>query len=173
MGRLLSMSAAVKVRRRLRREKKVVVFTNGTFDILHRGHVDYLRAARAMGDILVVGLNSDASIRRIKGNGRPINRNMDRAAVLCALASVDYVCFFSGNTPLRLIERLIPDVLVKGADWKVGAIVGREIVERHGGRVERIRLTAGRSTTTVIERVLRQCRGGSLKAKQQPGNRGK
>ncbi len=110
-----------------------MVFTNGTFDILHRGHVEYLAAARALGDVLVVGLNTDASIRRIKGNGRPINRNADRAAVLAGLESVNYICFFGANTPGRMIEKLVPDVLVKGADWKIDKIVGRDIVERHGG----------------------------------------
>jgi D-beta-D-heptose 7-phosphate kinase/D-beta-D-heptose 1-phosphate adenosyltransferase len=136
-----------------------VVFTNGTFDILHRGHVEYLAAARNMGDILVVGLNSDASIRRIKGPRRPINKARDRAAVLCALASVDYVCLFGANTPLHLIRALVPDVLVKGADWAIQTIVGREIVEGAGGSVRTVRLTPGRSTTNTIERVLRAYRG--------------
>jgi D-beta-D-heptose 7-phosphate kinase/D-beta-D-heptose 1-phosphate adenosyltransferase len=156
MGSVLDIEKLARKRRALERAGKTVVFTNGTFDILHRGHVEYLQAARAMGDVLIVGLNTDASIRRIKGKGRPINPNRDRAAVLAALGCVDFVCFFGQNTPQRLIARLVPDVLVKGADWKAGNIVGKDIVEAHGGTVRRIRLTAGRSTTNVIRRVLRR-----------------
>jgi rfaE bifunctional protein nucleotidyltransferase chain/domain len=154
MGSVMAIETLVRRRRALKRNGKTVVFTNGTFDILHRGHVEYLQAARALGDTLIVGLNTDASIRRIKGTRRPINKNRDRAAVLAALGCVDYVCFFGDNTPQRLIARLVPDVLVKGADWKTGDIVGKDIVEARGGTVRRIRLTAGRSTTNVIERVL-------------------
>ena len=160
MGKILSIDDLVRRRRALARSGKKIVFTNGTFDILHRGHVEYLAKARGLGDVLVVGLNTDASIRRIKGNGRPINPGADRAVVLAALASVDYVCFFKEDTPGRLIAKLVPDVLVKGADWKPDAIVGRETVERHGGRVLAIRLTPGRSTTKIIERILRQGRTG-------------
>ncbi|MEK7250888.1 MAG: D-glycero-beta-D-manno-heptose 1-phosphate adenylyltransferase [Bacteroidota bacterium] len=154
MGKVLSLNALVKVRRALRRQKKKVVFTNGTFDILHRGHVEYLAKSKALGDVLVVGLNTDASIRRIKGPKRPINPNADRAAVLLALASVDYVCFFGEETPHKVISKVVPDVLVKGADWNGGAIVGKDVVERNGGVVRTIRLTPGRSTTDVIQRVL-------------------
>ncbi len=154
MGKVVSLSTLVKVRRTLRRQRKTVVFTNGTFDIVHRGHVEYLAKSKRLGDVLVVGLNSDASIARIKGPKRPINPNADRAAVLSALASVDYVCFFGDDTPLRLIAAIVPDVLVKGADWKVDAIVGKDVVEQNGGKVKTIRLTPGRSTTNVIQRVL-------------------
>jgi rfaE bifunctional protein nucleotidyltransferase chain/domain len=154
MGRVVSQRELSRIRRRLRRQGRTVVFTNGTFDILHRGHVEYLAAARALGDALFVGLNTDASIRRIKGKERPINGNRDRAAVLAALRSVDYVCFFGSDTPLALIERIVPDVIVKGADWKKEAIVGAGVVEKNGGVVKRIRLTAGRSTTNVIQRIL-------------------
>jgi rfaE bifunctional protein nucleotidyltransferase chain/domain len=154
MGNVVTVRELEKIRRSLRRARKTVVFTNGTFDILHRGHVEYLAAARALGDVLIVGLNTDASIRRIKGPKRPINRSRDRAIVLAALRAVDYVCLFGDDTPKRLIGRVIPDILVKGADWKADAIVGKDIVEAHGGRVERIRLTPGRSTTNVIQRVL-------------------
>jgi rfaE bifunctional protein nucleotidyltransferase chain/domain len=160
MGTIVSRRALVRLRRGLKKKGARVVFTNGTFDILHRGHVEYLAAARRMGDALIVGLNSDASIRRIKGKGRPINPSRDRAAVLAALASVDYVCMFTADTPLAMIRRLIPDVLVKGADWKTTQIVGRELVEAHGGVVRIIRLTPGRSTTGVIARVLRNYAGG-------------
>jgi len=154
MGRVVTLRSLARNRPRWKRQGKRVVFTNGTFDILHRGHVEYLARARALGDILVVGLNTDASIRRIKGHGRPINPQRDRAVVLSALAAVDYVCLFGDNTPARLIRRLIPDILVKGADWKAEAIVGKDVVEAHGGAVRRIRLTRGRSTTSVIERIL-------------------
>jgi D-glycero-beta-D-manno-heptose 1-phosphate adenylyltransferase len=154
VGNVITLPALMKVRRTLRRQKKNVVFTNGTFDILHRGHVEYLEKAKELGDVLVVGLNTDASIRRIKGPKRPINPNADRAAVLNALASVDYVCFFGDDTPARLIASIVPDVLVKGADWKVDAIVGKDVVELNGGKVKTIRLTPGRSTTNVIQRVL-------------------
>ena len=153
MGEVVSLDTLRAIRRRLHRRKKTVVFTNGTFDILHRGHVEYLARAKRLGDVLVVGLNTDHSIRRIKGKHRPINPNNDRAVVLAALRVVDYVCFFGEDTPERLIRTLIPDVLVKGADWKSNEIVGRDIVERHGGTVRRIRLTRGRSTTDIIERV--------------------
>ncbi len=154
MKKIVTLRQLLRIRRKLSRSRKKVVFTNGTFDILHRGHVEYLAAAKALGDVLVVGLNTDASIRRIKGNGRPINRNADRAAVLAALESVDFICFFGSDTPGRLIEQLVPDVLVKGADWKMDDIVGREVVERHGGVVKRIRLVPGRSSTAVIERIM-------------------
>ncbi len=154
MDKVLSLPALRKVREKLRKQQKKVVFTNGTFDILHRGHVEYLTKAKALGDVLIVGLNTDASIRRIKGPQRPINTNRDRAAVLAALAAVDYICFFGEDTPQRLIAALVPDVLVKGADWNVNAIVGKDIVENHGGVVKTIRLTPGRSTTNVIRRIL-------------------
>ncbi|MBP1654806.1 MAG: rfaE2 [Bacteroidetes bacterium] len=154
MGRLVSQRALRDLRNRFRRQGRKVVFTNGTFDIIHRGHVEYLTRARALGDVLIVGLNTDASIRRIKGEGRPVNPNRDRAAVLAGLAAVDYVCFFGDDTPERLIRSLVPDVLVKGADWKAGEIVGSDVVRAHGGVVRRIRLTPGRSTTGIIDRIL-------------------
>jgi rfaE bifunctional protein nucleotidyltransferase chain/domain len=155
MGIVLSKQKLVRLRRAFRRQRKTVVFTNGTFDILHRGHVEYLQGAKKLGNILVVGLNTDASIRRIKGNDRPINRNADRAIVLSALGCVDYVCMFGEDTPYRLIQALVPDVLVKGADWSISNIVGKDVVEEHGGIVRTIRLTRGRSTTNTIERVLK------------------
>lgn len=160
MSRIISLPKLLQVRRRLRAAGKKVVFTNGTFDIIHRGHVEYLSKAKRLGDVLVVGLNTDSSIRRIKGRGRPINPNRDRAVVLSALRPVDYVCFFAEDTPHRIIRKVRPDVLVKGADWKKNAIVGRDVVEGSGGVVRRIRLTPHRSTTDVIERVLLACRRG-------------
>lgn len=129
------------------------MFTNGCFDLLHAGHVRYLAAARALGDILVVGLNDDAAIERLKGPGRPIMRLAERAEVLTALAAVDHVIVFAEDTPLSLIVALEPDVLVKGGDWALDDIVGRAEVERRGGRVERIPLVPGLSTTELIRRV--------------------
>jgi D-beta-D-heptose 7-phosphate kinase/D-beta-D-heptose 1-phosphate adenosyltransferase len=168
MGRVVGLRELQRIRRRLRRERRRVVFTNGTFDLLHRGHVEYLASARACGDVLIVGLNTDASIRRIKGPGRPINGNRDRAAVVAALGSVDYVCLFADDTPARLIRVLLPDVLVKGADWKKEEIVGAHLVERHGGRVVRIKLTAGRSTTGMLRRILDAYGGSSARIPEQP-----
>jgi D-beta-D-heptose 7-phosphate kinase/D-beta-D-heptose 1-phosphate adenosyltransferase len=153
MRKIVGLTTLVRIRRNAERKKNRVVFTNGTFDILHRGHVEYLARARACGDMLIVGLNTDASIRRIKGRGRPINRQDDRAVVLAALEAVDYVCLFREDTPLRLIRALRPDVLVKGSDWKKNAIVGSDVVLANGGMVRRIRLTPGRSTSGLIERI--------------------
>ena len=167
MGNVIPLSRLVRIRRSLRRARKTVVFTNGTFDILHRGHVEYLATARALGDVLIVGLNTDASIRRIKGNGRPINRGADRAAVLAALSAVNYVCMFGENTPDRIIKRLLPDVLVKGADWNRSDIVGADVVKSHGGVVRTIRLTPGRSTTSVIGRILKVYRRRPHRARRQ------
>jgi D-beta-D-heptose 7-phosphate kinase/D-beta-D-heptose 1-phosphate adenosyltransferase len=155
MGEIINVQQLSRSRARMRSTRKRVVFTNGTFDIIHRGHVEYLQAAKKLGDVLIVGLNTDASIRRIKGKGRPVNKNTDRAIVLASLGCVDYVCFFGEDTPQTLINKLVPDVLVKGADWNVVDIVGKDIVEQHGGTVRTIRLTRGRSTTNTIERVLK------------------
>ncbi len=130
-----------------------IVFTNGCFDVLHAGHVDLLRQARAFGDLLVVGLNDDASVRRLKGAGRPVNALPARAAVLGGLASVDYVVAFAEDTPKEIIERVRPDVLVKGEDWRDKGVVGREFVEAHGGRVELVRLVEGFSTTDTIRKL--------------------
>jgi len=136
-----------------RRAGDVIVFTNGVYDLLHRGHVEYLEEARALGDRLVVGVNSDDSVRRLKGPTRPILPHGDRAALVGALACVDAAIVFDDDTPLRLIEVVAPDVLVKGADWAADAIVGREVVEAGGGRVERIALRAGLSTSVLVERI--------------------
>jgi D-beta-D-heptose 7-phosphate kinase/D-beta-D-heptose 1-phosphate adenosyltransferase len=132
---------------------RVVVFTNGVFDLLHPGHVRYLQHARALGDVLVVGLNTDRSVRSNKGPDRPITREDERAEVLAALACVDAVTIFDEETPHGVIADLQPDVLVKGADWAADAIVGRDIVEARGGRVVRIPIEQGHSTTSIIERI--------------------
>jgi D-beta-D-heptose 7-phosphate kinase/D-beta-D-heptose 1-phosphate adenosyltransferase len=136
-----------------RRGRAKVVFTNGCFDLLHVGHVRYLREARRMGDILVVGVNTDASVRRLKGPSRPVQPEQDRAEILAGLACVDHVVLFGEDTPLAVIERLRPDVLVKGGDWPVEAIVGREVVEASGGKVATIPYVEGMSTSALIERI--------------------
>ncbi len=132
-----------------------VVFTNGCFDLLHPGHVDYLYRARALGTFLIVGVNSDASVRRIKGPTRPINSERARTLVLAGLECVDSVVVFNEDTPLELINELKPHVLVKGGDWPLDQIVGRDVVEGRGGRVLSIPLLPGYSTTQTIENILR------------------
>ena len=130
-----------------------IVFTNGVFDLLHRGHAEYLAKARALGERLVVGVNSDASVRRLKGPARPIVAAADRAALLEALACVDLAVIFDDDTPARLIEAVRPDVLVKGGDWSVAQIVGRELVESYGGRVLSLPLREGYGTSALVERI--------------------
>jgi D-beta-D-heptose 7-phosphate kinase/D-beta-D-heptose 1-phosphate adenosyltransferase len=151
--KMLSMSGLARFRARNR--KKRIVFTNGCFDILHRGHVELLREAKGFGDILVVGLNSDASVRRLKGRGRPLVKEKDRAFVLAALEAVDRVVIFGEDTPLEAIRALEPDVLVKGAEYGRGEIVGASIIEERGGRVERVSMRKGFSTTSLIRKARR------------------
>ena len=130
-----------------------IVFTNGVFDLLHRGHVEYLEEAAALGDRLVIGINSDASVRRLKGAERPLTPQSERAELLEALACVDLVVVFDEDTPERLIQEIAPDVLVKGGDWAVERIVGKEFVEARGGQVLNVPLREGLSTTALLERV--------------------
>ncbi len=141
-------------RHRLRTAQKKLVLANGCFDLLHAGHIDLLEQARRAGDCLLVAINSDASVRAMKGEGRPILPQAERMELLDGLAAVDYVCPFDEPTPRELIQAILPDVLVKGADWGPGQIVGSEEVEAAGGRVVRIPLVAGRSTTNIVARVL-------------------
>lgn len=150
----LSLAEARKLRDRLDASGLKLVFSNGCFDILHRGHVEYLEFARAQGDALIVGLNSDSSVSRLKGPGRPINTQADRAAVLSALRAVDGVIIFDEDEPRALIAAILPHVLVKGQDW-AHYVSGREIVEANGGRVVLAELSQGHSTTNTIERILR------------------
>ncbi len=154
MGKVTGRAALIEERERLRGEGQRVVFTNGCFDLLHPGHIRYLQQARALGDSLMVALNSDASVRKLKGEGRPILKQAERAEVLAALACVDYVTIFAEETPRELIAELLPDVLVKGGDWSVDTIVGREEVETAGGKVLSLAFIEGVSTTEIIERIL-------------------
>ena len=151
--KLLSLTDLTEIVKRRRNSGQKIVFTNGCFDIIHAGHVDYLQKARRQGDFLVLGLNDDQSIRSIKGPQRPINNEEDRARVLAALGCVDAVVLFGEDTPLNLITTLCPDVLVKGADWDENEIVGAKEVKADGGRVERIKFTSQTSTTSVIDRI--------------------
>lgn len=132
---------------------RTIVFTNGVFDLLHPGHVRYLQEARALGDVLIIGLNADASVRRNKGPERPINSETERAEVLLALACVDAVVIFGEDTPADIIRLVQPDILVKGADWAADAIVGRDTVEARGGRVVRVPIEQGYSTTSLVEKI--------------------
>lgn len=157
MGRFVSLKELISIRNSLRSEGKKVVFTNGCFDLLHRGHVEFLNEAKHCGDVLIVGLNSDSSVERIKGKNRPIVSQEDRAYILSNLLAVDYVALFEDDTPRAMIEALLPDVLVKGADWSLEEVVGREIVERAGGEVRTIPLVPNRSTTGIIEKIMKNC----------------
>lgn len=138
---------------RLKARRKKIVFTNGTFDILHLGHVTYLQKAKKAGDVLIVGVNSDKSVKSYKTPDRPINPERDRMAVLAALECVDYVALFREPTPIRLILAARPDVLVKGADWKKSQIAGAREVESWGGKVRLVSLVPGRSTTAIIQKM--------------------
>jgi rfaE bifunctional protein nucleotidyltransferase chain/domain len=151
--RILSDAALEAYVRDARGRGQRIVFTNGVFDVLHPGHVRYLQAARAHGDLLIVGLNSDASVRRNKGEGRPVNPELERAEVLAALDCVAAVSIFDEDTPAEMVRRVAPDVLVKGADWPEDRIVGRETVEARGGAVIREPIEAGYSTSAIIEKV--------------------
>ena len=152
---VLNAEDAVTFAARIRARGGTVVFTNGVFDLLHPGHVRYLRDARALGDALIVAINSDRSVRANKGEGRPVNPEEERAEVLLALDSVDAVTIFDEETPHAIITAIQPDVLVKGADWGPDNIIGRDVVEARGGRVVRMELAPGYSTTTLLDKVRR------------------
>ena len=139
-----------KIRTQFKSEGKKVVFTNGVFDLIHSGHVDYLVKAKEMGDVLILALNSDSSVKRIKGNKRPILEQNERAFIVSNLKPVDYVTLFEEDTPAEIISDLIPDVLVKGADWAIDKIVGREVVEANGGEVKNIKFINDQSTSNII-----------------------
>jgi rfaE bifunctional protein nucleotidyltransferase chain/domain len=154
-SKILKLSDLVKVLESLREAGKRIVFTNGCFDILHAGHVRYLAAARSKGDVLVLGLNSDVSVKSIKPENRPIVSQDQRAEVLAGLACVDYITIFDEPDPLALIQTIKPDVLIKGADWKETEIIGSDVVKLYGGKVIRIEVVPGISTSRIIQRILK------------------
>jgi rfaE bifunctional protein nucleotidyltransferase chain/domain len=138
----------------LKSQKKKIVFTNGVFDIIHRGHVEYLCEAKSLGDVLIVGLNSDSSVKQIKGDKRPVVAEQNRAFVLANLKPVDYVVIFNDDNPLKLIKNIVPDVLVKGADWDEDKIIGSDVVKANGGEVKRINFVENSSSTDIIEKII-------------------
>ena len=156
MSFAISLSNLKVIRSDLKAAHKKVVFTNGVFDLIHAGHVDYLIKAKELGDVLIVGLNSDNSVKIIKGEKRPILTQEERAFILSNLKPVDYVIFFNEDTPEKLISKLIPDVLVKGADWAVDKIVGKEIVEENGGEVKAIEFVNDQSTSKIIDLIIKR-----------------
>ena len=149
-----NLPALLRIVRRFKKQGKRIVFTNGCFDLLHLGHVSYLEQAKSKGDFLIVAINSDRSMRALKGRGRPLVPQSERARVLAGLSSVDYVTIFNEPTPLSLIQALKPDVLVKGADWKKDNIVGSDVVKRSGGKVVTVPVVKGVSTTQIIKRIV-------------------
>jgi D-glycero-beta-D-manno-heptose 1-phosphate adenylyltransferase len=153
-SKILKLSDLIKVLKSLREAGKRIVFTNGCFDILHVGHVRYLAAARSKGDALVLGLNSDVSVKSIKPENRPIVNQDQRAEVLAGLACVDYITIFDEPDPLALIKTIKPDVLIKGADWKETEIIGSDVVKSYGGKVVRIEFVPDISTSRIIQRIL-------------------
>ncbi|CAO80272.1 Glycerol-3-phosphate cytidyltransferase [Candidatus Cloacimonas acidaminovorans str. Evry] len=152
-NKIIPYSEIAELSQKLHQQGKKIVFTNGCFDILHCGHILYLEKAKALGDILILGLNSDASVKRLKGNNRPIVSEKERALVVAGLESVDYVCIFAQDTPYELIDLIQPDVLVKGGDWTIDKIVGADIVQKKGGKVLSLNYEQGFSTTNIIERI--------------------
>lgn len=157
-NKILKLPALKRKVAALRKAGRIIAFTNGCFDILHYGHISYLETAKKNDRILVVGLNSDRSVRKIKGPGRPINHELNRAGVLAALACVDFVTLFEEETPYALIKAVQPDILIKGADWKGQGAVGTDIVKARGGKVEFIKYLPNLSTTYMIKKIEKQCK---------------
>lgn len=155
--KIVGLTTLKGITQRLRREGKTIAFTNGCFDLLHLGHVSYLEAAKKNNRLLIVGLNSDASVKKIKGKGRPVVAQRQRARILASLACVDYVTIFNESTPLKVIQTLRPDILVKGADWKARQVVGAREVACYGGKVEFIKYLDHFSTTNLIKKIQRLC----------------
>jgi rfaE bifunctional protein nucleotidyltransferase chain/domain len=153
MKKLKTFCEIKKIAKKLKKKHKKIVFTNGCFDILHYGHVKYLEKCKKLGDFLVIGLNSDASVKKIKGKSRPVTGEKERAAILAALEFVDFVTLFGDKTPARLIKEVAPDVLAKGGDWRASDIVGADFVKSEGGRVVVIPFIKGYSTTRIIKRT--------------------
>ena len=156
MSPLVSLKELKAIRQKLKTENKKVVFTNGVFDLIHSGHVDYLVKAKALGDVLMVGLNSDKSVKKIKGDKRPILKQDERSFILANLKPVDYIILFDQDTPENLIKELIPDIIVKGGDWTVDKIVGNDIVFKNGGEVKSIEFVNPQSTSKIIDIILKR-----------------
>ena len=156
MSPAVTLSEIKTIRAKIKSESKKVVFTNGVFDLIHSGHVDYLIKAKNLGDVLIVGLNSDESVSRIKGDKRPILNQEERTFILSNLKPVDYVIIFEEDTPEKLISEIIPDILVKGADWAVDKIVGKDIVEKNGGKVMNIEFVNKQSTSKIIDLIVQR-----------------
>ena len=156
MEKVLPLEDLLERVRDLRQRRQKIVFTNGCFDILHPGHVSYLQKARELGDILIVGINSDRSVKQLKGEFRPILTQEERCNLLSGLESVNFITIFNENTPRQLIRTILPDVLVKGGDWGIAEIVGREEVETMGGKVVSLPYEAGHSSSDIIERILQR-----------------
>ncbi|MBL7196877.1 MAG: D-glycero-beta-D-manno-heptose 1-phosphate adenylyltransferase [Candidatus Omnitrophica bacterium] len=153
-NKIFSINRLVEIVTFLKKRKKRVVFTNGCFDILHVGHISYLNRAKQLGDILIVAVNSDSSVKSIKGKNKPINKLKDRMKIISGLESINYVCSFSQSTPLNLIKKFSPDILVKGGDWKDKEIVGADFVKSYGGKVVTIPFKKGYSTTRLIKKII-------------------
>lgn len=153
MGQVVALNDLAQTLAEVRTNKKIV-FTNGCFDILHIGHVKYLQEARALGDILVVGMDTDESVRGLKGPSRPVQSEQDRSEILAALGCVDYVCLFGAGDPRPVIKETRPDILVKGGDWAVDQILGSDFVMSYGGQVKSLKFIEGRSTTNIVDRIL-------------------
>ena len=155
LAEIISFNKIKELSSKLKKEEKVIVFTNGCFDIVHAGHVDYMEKAKSLGDVLVVGVNSDASVKRIKGEKRPIIDINNRLRLLQGLSVIDYLCVFEEDTPLELIKNVTPDILVKGEDWKDKGVVGEDFVRTYGGKVELIKLLPGISTSIIIDKIIK------------------
>jgi len=155
MGQTVTLTRLLSIRSKVKERGRSVVFTNGCFDLIHKGHLDYLKKSKSFGDVLIVAVNSDSSVRKVKGKGRPILPQKDRAEIIAALEPVDYVFIFNEETPLRVINVLKPDILVKGADYRLSEIVGAREMKSWGGQVKRVKLTQGRGTREIIQTILR------------------
>ena len=154
MKSIKTLKEMKEIRKQLKDQNKKVVFTNGCFDLIHAGHIDYLSKAKALGDVMVVGLNTDSSVKRIKGNKRPILNESERSFIISNIKPVDYVVLFDEDTPKLLIEELLPDILVKGADWEVENIVGKDVVIASGGEVKTIEFVNDQSTSNIIKIIV-------------------
>jgi len=155
MGQTVTLTRLLSIRSKVKERGRSVVFTNGCFDLIHKGHLDYLKKSKSFGDVLIVAVNGDSSVRKVKGKGRPILHQKDRAEIIAALEPVDYVFIFNEETPLRVINMLKPDILVKGADYELREIVGAREMKSWGGQVKRVKLTQGRGTREIIQTILR------------------